>query len=235
MDSPMTYGRVAMSTGAFSPLQIPGCKIWCRSDLDVVLGASGVAQWTDQSGFGNHLTQATAANQPTITQAAINGIQGLTFNGNNQYVQNTAFSMAQPCTYFAVTQYAGAGVTGHLWDGITARHELLVAAGANTVTSAAASSLVANLPAGIANANMALIATMNGATSILRVNGGIYGNAGSVGAGSLGGLLLGARVDFSAPSSWNGYIMEFAMFNSVLQQVYIDRLEDYARMRYSAW
>ena len=57
------------STGmSYSPRQIPGCVGWWTArDASTITIATGVSQWGDKSGFGNHLTQATAADQPTYT------------------------------------------------------------------------------------------------------------------------------------------------------------------------
>jgi hypothetical protein len=59
----------------------------------LVLSSGQVSQWTDQSGSGNHATQSTANNRPTLflssgdtqntTAATINGRQALYFDGVN--------------------------------------------------------------------------------------------------------------------------------------------------------
>jgi hypothetical protein len=52
----------------FSPLDIPGCKLWLRADQGFTLVPSGTfnvaSAWNDLSGAGNHCTQATANRQP---------------------------------------------------------------------------------------------------------------------------------------------------------------------------
>lgn len=236
MDSSMAYGRVAMKTGAFTPLQIPGCKLWCRSDLDLVMNGTGVSQWTDQSGFGNHLTQSTAAAQPTVTQAALNGIQGLTFLSTvPQYLQNAAFTFAQPTTYFIVSFSTAVSSTRLLTDGVSARNALQVATAPDSISPFAGSSISVNFASGTSQSPMVTFTTYNGASSLCRVNGGIYTASGNAGTAGITGLLLGARLDFVTTACWNGHILEVAFWPSTLAQVYVDQLEDYARTRYALW
>lgn len=52
--------------------------------------ATGVSQLNDKSGLNLHITQATGANQPTITSAAQNGRDALTFNGTSQRLAKTS-------------------------------------------------------------------------------------------------------------------------------------------------
>jgi hypothetical protein len=46
-----------------------------------VTTATGVSQWSDQSGNSRHLVQATGASQPTYNATALNGKGSLTFDG----------------------------------------------------------------------------------------------------------------------------------------------------------
>jgi hypothetical protein len=59
--------------------QLPGCVLWLRSDLGIGLLNNKVISWLDQSGRNNHATVAASSNGPTITKAALNGNDVLTF------------------------------------------------------------------------------------------------------------------------------------------------------------
>ena len=48
----------------FTPLDIPGCASWHRSDKLVTLSDGKVSVWGDQSGNGRNLTQSTTSRQP---------------------------------------------------------------------------------------------------------------------------------------------------------------------------
>lgn len=68
----------------FSPLDIPALQLWLdASDAATRTIATGVSAWADKSGKGNNATQATGANQPTVSSAAQNGLDALDFDGLN--------------------------------------------------------------------------------------------------------------------------------------------------------
>lgn len=69
----------------------------------VILNGSNVSQWTDQSGNGYHLTQATGANQPlyVASVAGLNNKPGITATGA-QVLANAALSLPAPHTIYAV-------------------------------------------------------------------------------------------------------------------------------------
>ena len=49
----------------------------------ITLSGSTVSQWSDKSGNGFHVTQATASAQPTYSAASLNGLNTLSFDGIN--------------------------------------------------------------------------------------------------------------------------------------------------------
>lgn len=56
---------------------------WYKADSGVTLNGSTVSAWADQSGNGNNLSQATAANQPTFESAGLNSRASILFDGTN--------------------------------------------------------------------------------------------------------------------------------------------------------
>lgn len=83
---------------AVPPNAFPNLVLW----LDAANATP--SQWTDTSGQGNHATQATAANQPTITSSAINGLPAVSFNGSSQYY-NSPY-LGEPATVLIVYKIA---------------------------------------------------------------------------------------------------------------------------------
>ena len=61
--------------GAFSPADLPDLVLWLDADVGVTV-ATGVSQWDDQSGLGNHATQGVGAEQPAYIASDAN------FNGH---------------------------------------------------------------------------------------------------------------------------------------------------------
>lgn len=102
-------GRMTLlGTGAavapeFTPLAISNLQAWYKADAGITLNGSTVSQWADQSGNARHMIQATAANQPTFTASAKNGLPALTFDGTNDYLALAAdYDMLDKSTYFVV-------------------------------------------------------------------------------------------------------------------------------------
>jgi hypothetical protein len=62
--------------------QIPsGSVLWLKADAGVTTSGSNVTAWADQSGNGNNVSQATAANQPTLETNFFGTNPGILFNG----------------------------------------------------------------------------------------------------------------------------------------------------------
>ena len=71
-----------MGGATFSPLSIPGLKVWLKADASTFQTVAGVAavadadpvgEWKDQSGGANNATQATAGFRPTLRTNVQNG------------------------------------------------------------------------------------------------------------------------------------------------------------------
>jgi hypothetical protein len=71
-----------VDAGPFTPASLASVSLWLDGDTTTVT-ASAVTTWPDQSSHHNDATQATAANQPTLTAAAsgINNHAVVTFDG----------------------------------------------------------------------------------------------------------------------------------------------------------
>lgn len=76
---------------AFSPLDLAPALWLDAADTSTITESGGaVSQWSDKSGNGRHVTQATAANQPTTGSATQNGRNVLSFDGGDRLVASTA-------------------------------------------------------------------------------------------------------------------------------------------------
>lgn len=88
--------------GGFTPASLTGLIGWYKSDAGVYVDAGStlatngqtVQQWNDQSGVGNHLSQATSARRPTYTTGLLNGLPGIVFVvANVQWIANQAIAL----------------------------------------------------------------------------------------------------------------------------------------------
>jgi hypothetical protein len=101
----------------FDPKTIPNLTGWyLATDSASYTESSGqISEWRDKSGAGNHLTQTTANNRPTLfesssdtqnsTRAVINGRQALFFDGvNDRLLTTNTVTSGQSRTVFAIAK-----------------------------------------------------------------------------------------------------------------------------------
>lgn len=83
---------------------------WDASDESTVTVSTGASEWSDKSGNARHATQETANNQPGYSNSQ-NGRKILTFDGSNDSLLTTSFTLSQPYSIFFVARRLGGGVT----------------------------------------------------------------------------------------------------------------------------
>lgn len=73
----------------FDPRSISGLALWLDpTDTTSYTIATGVSEWRDKSGNGNHFTQSVGNNQPTL--ATIGGKTAFNFNGTSHHFFSTS-------------------------------------------------------------------------------------------------------------------------------------------------
>lgn len=168
--------------------------------------ATGVSQWDDLSGNGNHPLQATGLDQPSYDPAT----GGITTDGIRQFMKTPAFTWNQPCTAYYVMRQIAWTNGDRLADGNaddTARvmqlgttPDLQLYAGAGLTNSGLA-----------VGADGVLAVVFNGASSLVKVNDNAA-VAGDLGALNPGGLTLGRR-GATALSFGNAIYYEIALYS----------------------
>lgn len=114
--------RPGQTNPARAPSEITGLVAWLRADTLTLSSGQAVATWPDSSGRGNHATQPNAAQRPTFTPAAVNGLPALTLNraASQQVLLPTAsfngMSDLSNFTFLAVARWTG-GVRSGLFGG----------------------------------------------------------------------------------------------------------------------
>lgn len=100
-------------SASFNPTSVSGLKLWLKADAGTYQSSGGsaatadadpVGEWQDQSGQGNHVTQATSSKRPTLKLSILNSLPVVRFDGVDDYLSKT-FSMSQPVTMFSVVSY----------------------------------------------------------------------------------------------------------------------------------
>ncbi|XZF16521.1 LamG-like jellyroll fold domain-containing protein [Chitinophagaceae bacterium MMS25-I14] len=87
-----TFGKQILGPGYVNS----GVRIWLRADD----GSASGATWSDFSGNGNDVSQATVTAQPTLSAGAVNYNPAMTFNGTNN-VMTDADGILGAATYTA--------------------------------------------------------------------------------------------------------------------------------------
>ena len=80
------------------------------ADLSTLTLVNGdVSEWRDKSGFGRHVSQATAADRPTYRAFGLNGFPTLDWGSaiNNKRLNNENISNWSPKKFFVAAQYDG--------------------------------------------------------------------------------------------------------------------------------
>jgi len=99
---------------SFLPPELPGLKLWTRYNQGITVTGSGVSQWDDASGNGNHLKQATDTNRP-----AKQGDGSILFDGVDNFLKADAFTLVQPETIYVLINQKTWTITDFWYDGQT--------------------------------------------------------------------------------------------------------------------
>jgi len=103
------------TASGFDPRRIPGLALWLDAadsstlfDADTGGSLPGnsvtVGRWEDKSGKGRHATEGTNENRPTRSTASVNGLDAILFDGSNDRLTTTSFTLAQPLTVFVAVR-----------------------------------------------------------------------------------------------------------------------------------
>ena len=220
------------SARRFSPLDIPNLVAWYRADLGITLNGADVSDWADQSGNGNHISQATAANQPLFNASDVdfNNNSSVEGDGVSELLRRTAFvtgAIPQPNTLVIVYKMDdNVGVQNLCNSGTASARQALFAVDTDFRMFASTAQSIHT-----ADTNThTLIGLFNGASSNSWLDGVAGTPAGTVGTEAMNGLTLFAN-DISL--AWvNGKIAEFAVYDRDLTNAEKNPFGNYAADRY---
>jgi hypothetical protein len=204
----------------FSPLDLSPALWLDASDTATITASSGsVSQWNDKSGNGRNVTQGTAAAQPTTAAATLNGLNVLSFDGEDNLVSSATWTLAQPMTVVVVfTTGAIQAQYSILWDGSRVATGTRALMHARNADFASESTMYAttNVVTGALSpsTNYAWAAIFNGASSVSRRNGvstNLASNPGT--AGIINGIMLSGAI---STTRFTGTIAEVIVVGSAL-------------------
>jgi len=197
-----------------------------------------IAAWTDSSGNGYDLSQATGANRPTLKTGIINGQSVARFDGSNdELFRSVAGSptIAQPYTYVTLSKLTDAsdgGVDRQIFgDGSGATHFYYAYAGADIGGMTLRAGSVSTKAQYNDGATWYLhVVTFNGASSAVTENGwlvsaGFNPNTGANTSGFRMGATGGGR-------PFKGDIAEVIVYSAAVTNAQIDTLIAYVNTKY---
>jgi hypothetical protein len=101
------------AAGGFNPKSLPSLIGWwdAADSSTITLNGSTVSEWRDKSNSGFHVSQATAANQPSYVTGSLNGKNGINWGttaGTAIFLRRNTMPAYAPRDTFVVADYDGA-------------------------------------------------------------------------------------------------------------------------------
>jgi hypothetical protein len=228
-----------LDTG-FNPRKLAGLEAWfdASDSSTVTLNGSTISEWRDKSGNGRHLTQATAASQPTYTSAGANGRNVATFGGS-QHMASGTWPLSLGISGVAVARFGGDSQAVLQRGSANDIHSVFKSAGsviARRGVSVDSSSSVSNnvlYVLGFRNTSAAL-GSSSTHTTRLRVNGvAATEGSGSITTGTGDRSLTVGGLN-SSTFRLNGIICEIILYggSALLSDAQMAALEKYAARRW---
>ena len=213
----------------FNPGKIAGLKVWLDAEkgFEALSDGDPVTTWLDQSGNGNDLTQATADKKPTYKISIVNGKPVVRFDGIDDFLKATAFTLIQPEHVFLVIKVIVGSLSDYYFDGNTQDDMAALQrnVGANFTQFAGGFGVTVTL----GTTNFRIVnALYNGATSSVSLDGAAD-NVADAGSNSADGLSLGGSGVESLHSNFD--LKTFLIYDSVLSVSDQGRVERYMAQR----
>jgi hypothetical protein len=185
LNSPATYGAIVGPPST-------NRAAWWRLNTGITITGSGVSQWDDQSGNGNHLLQATDARRPQKQGDGSIIFRGSAF-GSDDCIATAPFTLNQPCTIYLLMKQLSWSSTHELFDGnVSGATILRTTAGATPDLEIFAGGSLVGMTGEDVGTYHAYSVIFNGAGSNTQVDNGTI-TTGDAGASNLGGFILGNR------------------------------------------
>lgn len=194
-------------TFGFLPSELANLELWTRFNQGITVTGSGVSQWDDQSGNGNHLKQGTDADRPS---KELDG--SILFDGVDHFLRADAFTFEQPETIYILCKLITWTAFDRLFDGSTSNAGSIQQATATPQLRLSAGLVIGNVSLALDTYGV-LTGVFNGASSVLQLNNDAP-VTGNVGTNDLSGFTLGASGDASPVSATNMQVKEVIGFSA---------------------
>jgi len=213
-------------------------------------GSNNVSQWNDKSGNARHVLQANATQRPSYITAGINGLNCLNFDGSDDFLASSAFSLGSLSAFAVVTarwtttetaaffgqnyttNKAFGRVGGAGFDYIANDIRSVTDGFSSTTTGPRA---IGQQPAGLTTGQAVLISTRLGTTGTeLRFNRSSIARVARNDPPSTVSqpVAIGRPSASAAFEFWNGRIAELIVFSRVVSDTERDTVESYMSARW---
>jgi hypothetical protein len=230
------------------PQSLSGLIFWVdASQITGLAGGQGVATWSDASGAGKHMAQATATLRPVYIPGVLNGWPVVRFDGVDDYLTNSTLSIPSGATILMVARNAAQTTTGSLYRPVFCGNSSPYLASGTEYAVGYKRGDSPGFHAALANGSAAqVLQTSAAATDAFELHthvksgttGNLYRGGASVATGiqsrSSGfgsGYNLGADLADSS-RRYKGDVAEVVVYNRALSDAERQSVENYLRAKY---
>ncbi len=239
VNQPNFYFTLAYYTT--SPGGVAGENLWLKADAgtSTTTTGTGVQTWSDQSGSGNDVTQATVANRPLYTSNGTNFNPALTYNGSSSVLQNTTtrtVNTAGSYTLFGMATSLASGTATMFVQPTSVNRVSPQFLTQSLVISEASSFSTFTHPSSPASNIYALTARKNGTAITTGSNGLVSNSTYSLTpvANDINAFEIGARTITSTTMYYSGNYHEMITYPVALSDADKNRVESYLSVKYGA-
>lgn len=199
-----------------------------------IFTGDAITTWQDQSGLGNHLTQAVGTKRPTLQKAVVNGRDVVRFDGVDDFLAVAGVVRNQPRhTFLVLKLLADGSPSARIADGQAAGNRIMLyqlnAGGSVTMFSGANGPSVTT-----GTASFAIVASgFSGAASQERLNNGSL-VTGDPSTNNATGLTIGCQAG-GAGNFTNMDVEEWIEYDSLLSVANEKNVRDYLNSRVAAF
>jgi hypothetical protein len=230
--------------GAWDPSFLGSAlKWWVEADVGAYKDAGStlaantesVQQWNDQSGNGHHISQSTSGLRPVFTTNVFGTKPAIAFDGTDDVMFSSSWTLAQPFTVFMVYKY-GSSLAGRYSDVFTGDNTGgYLGATVQAVRSGGSSYIYAGTlepMAGLAvNTKYLFVVTFNGSSSGWAYNGSSLTTAGPGTLGIVNGVSIGLVGGVAAESA-NALMAEVFVVGGTITTLNRQKAEGYLAWKY---
>jgi hypothetical protein len=228
---------LAEASETYSPRQEAGLQLWIDaadaktlfqdSAMSTAVSADGhpVGACLDKSGLARSPLQTVAVRRPVYKLSGIGGLPSIEFDGVDDWLTCTGWTIAQTDTVFVVCSRSVTGGTTLDGASVTGRQSISV-----NLSQWAFNAGSTDIKAGAWDANPHIHSVVfDGASSLQRLDGTQIA-AGDASTNALEGIVVGANVNFNVRIT--GRIGEILVYGRRLSTTEIQRVEAYLKRKW---